>query len=289
MIAPYGHLLRTCTILVSLGLASTVPAQDGPKRLADAIDPDWAKASLWDDGQAEVATYEGERVIYGEARPHTHHLITVKEDFNRDFMVKADWPYDDKPLMTVLKQNQVATIPTPNYPYHYMASVFFDREDIGRAVKMTVSSQEWCGITTKDVQFWEEPPVYRYTSYWDGQGMGEAKVPEAAAENTFFEEELPLLVRTLEFGDELELEFELMPNQTTSRAKKPDPVEAQARVTREEDAGWRIAVRAADGRELNFTVANDEVNTLRAYSLGEGRSYTLANVERWPYWERRPE
>ena len=262
--------------------------------LAESIRPDWA-GPIWDDGNAEVAAYEGERILYGEARPHELQLITVAEDFNREFMAKAEWPYGQKPVLPVLKQNQVATIPTPNYPYHYMSSLFFDRSNAGHLVKMSIGSQEWCGTTFKQYEMWRETPIFWYSSYWDGEGTGNLKMANHSA-NTFFEEELPLLVRALDFRDGLQAGLMLQPIQTTNRAEKPEPVPAALEVDHPEadivvPAGtfaaehvWRVTLNARDGRRVVFYVAEDNPQTLLAFKFDDGRHYVLKQTARRQYW-----
>ncbi len=284
-------------MLSSLAIACTSEAQP----LEPLINTNWAQNSIWDDGKAELAYYEGLRTIYGAPRPHDHTMITVKEEFNRDFYTKADWPYGEKPLLTVLKQNQVSTIPTPNYPYHYMASVFFDRAKVDQgAVKLSLSSQEWCGLTAKEFALHGKVPVQTYMSYWDGQGTGSAPL-EIARSGVFFEEELPLLVRTLNFADGANATFNLLENQTTSKVQlQPATTTVELTITAptteleiplgsiEPDDYWTITIEG-NNRSLAFQVSREYPNTLLHYSLGNGREYALNELERREYWVIREE
>lgn len=262
------------------------------------IDQSWAKQSLWEDGLAEIAVYQGEQVIYGKSRPHSLRLITVKEDFNADLYVKADWPYSpDKPIFPVLKQNQVATIETPNYPYHYMASVFFKRDNMNAgAVKLTTSSQEWCGITSKEFAIYSKVPTQTFISYWDGQGTGTVPL-DFTASGTFFEEELPLLVRALNFQPGATASFNVVRNQTTSKAQQKPKVDSVVLTISEpkeplvlpnqtvalEDY-WVIDVTGGDQPPRQFQVGRDYPNPLFRYDLGGGRIYELESLERRDYW-----
>ena len=45
---------------------------------------------LWEDGQAEVAIYDAEMIIYGMPSQFENPMITVKEEFNKTFNVKTD-------------------------------------------------------------------------------------------------------------------------------------------------------------------------------------------------------
>ncbi len=278
--------MRPMTMMMAFALAlfsSHATADREAQPLRDLLDPNWATNELWNDGQAEVATYNASRIVYGNPRPHTAHLITVYEDFNTDFYVKADWPYGDKPILPVLKLNYVAEIPTPNYPYRFMVSAFADRADISNLVRMTVSSQEWCGMTFKDFQLWKDRPVQVYHSYWDGQGNGTHALD---AREAFFEEELFLVLRALPFEDGLMAEFSLYDNQTTTKAPKPVAVPATLEVQDEGD-GWQVTVVTTDGRRIDFVFGKEYPNVLRLYRHNDGRRLTLDRVERDAYWNIR--
>ncbi len=287
--------IRTPFLLGAAALLAAPCALAQRVALSDALYNGWAGDPVWDDGNAEVAEYRGEQVVYGEPRPHTYHLVTVKEDFNTEYYAKADWPYGQKPVLTVLKQNQVATIETPNYPYHYMTSVFFDRNDVGGAVKMTVSSQEWCGQTSKEFQLWHEVPIMRWSSYWDGEGTGERGLTEHTA-SALFEEELPLVVRALNFEEGLTVQFLLEPNQTTNKAPAPRPTGASLTVSRPPHAfetaigpfttsqAWIVTVETQDNRALRYVVEADPPNRLLQWSHSDGRTYELQDIRRWQYW-----
>jgi len=292
----YSKLLPSVTATL-LALSSTYVMAQSPVSLDSAIDELWATDQLWDDGKAEVATYEGHKTIYGKDRVHTHRLITVKEDFNMDYYVKADWPYRQKPIMPIIKQNQVATIETPNYPYHMMASVFFERNDLENCVKLSVATQEWCGITNKEFALYDEPTI-TYMSYWDGQGTGSESLNDYG-KNVVFEEELPLLVRALKHENKLEAEFKLYPNQTYTQVNPgvaPTPallkvesynqtLEVPSQVY-DENQLWKVTVSTeAAPKDMEFFVNKEEPHTLVSYDFGDGRKYLLQEIERWAYWE----
>ncbi|MCB2156433.1 hypothetical protein KQI84_16280 [bacterium] len=290
-------LVRAALIGLVALWAGAIAAQDPAPvngTMVETIRPDWA-GSLWDDSRAEVATYEGHRIIYSEDRPHELRLITVAEDINKEFMVKAEWPYGQKPLLPALKQLQISSIPTPNYPYNYLTTVFYQRSNINNAVKMTISSQEWCGTTFKQYELWRETAVFWYSSYWDGEGTGNTQLTDHTA-NTYFEEELPLLFRALPFREGLKTGLMLQPPQTTNRVQIPEPVPAVAMVDHPNEdltvpAGtyaaeevWRVSLEARDGRRANFYIADDDANTLLAFEFDDGRRFELKHTTRRQYW-----
>jgi hypothetical protein len=252
------------------------------RTLADEIDPAFADDEFWDDGMAEVARYKASRTIYGEPRQHEAVLITVKEDFNTEYYTKADWPYGQKPILPVLKQNQIAVVPTPNYSYHFMNSIFVDRTRFSRTVKASMTCTEWCGITTKEFQLWRDAPVQLFSSYWDGEGSGSRRVD--VAEDVYLEEELPLVLRGLRFRDGLVARLRLVSNQTSNRAAEPT-MTAAVLVVAEEESAWRVAVEAQDGRRIEYRFGIAYPRHLLSFDHSDGRSMELTSVTRSAYWE----
>jgi hypothetical protein len=142
-----GGFASLAVLVGCSGKSENIGAADKRKEIFNLA---WAGNKYWDDGLAEVATYAAERTVYGKKRSFDYTLITVKEDFNEQFNVKTD-NYDRKDLFPVMKVNAFCRIPTDNYPYHYLSSAFFKREDATQIYKITISSQEWCGNTFKSL------------------------------------------------------------------------------------------------------------------------------------------
>ncbi|MDX1972815.1 MAG: hypothetical protein SFY68_09830 [Candidatus Sumerlaeia bacterium] len=279
---------------------ATLPAQQAS--FSSSLQTEWAAHSLWNDGNAEVAEYEGTRLIYGKPRPHTHHLITVKEDFLTNEMVKADWPYDGKSVFPVIKQNAVATVETENYPYHYMSSVFLPVEKpTSGAIKLTTTCHEWCGITTREFirpNGAAGTTRQNWMSYWEGQGTGKSS-PEFP-EGTVFMEELPLFVRMLQHRDSLTFPLNVVESQTTSKTKSQPQTTSYTLLVQDPlnvlpvpygtynaEEYWTITLRGQE-RTLTFHVERTFPHHLLAYSLGDGREYKLKSLERWDYWNFAP-
>jgi hypothetical protein len=285
-------------VALALAASHAQPTGDAPTPgvMALAVQPGWAD-KRWDDGNAEVATYDATRILDGEARPHTLRLLTLREDLNREYMAKADWPHGQKPILTVLRQSQVATIPAPNFDHHTMATVFVERDQPSRLVKLIVSSQDWNGATFKEFVTADRTATMRYHSYWDGEGSGETTLRNHHEGGARFEEELPLLVRTLRLEEGLRVPLALYPNQTTTRAVVPEPVLAGLEVSVplepvevpagawEPDALWLVTVQAQDGRLWRFWVTRESPQTLVQWGSADGREYRLRDVTRRQYWK----
>lgn len=267
--------------------AASLPA----RRLGQ--DPAWEAAaagfgrnSIWRDGLAEVAHYAAHRTVYGKPRPHEAVLITVAEDLDAATYTKADPPYRTRTLVPVLKLNVVATIPTDNYPYHYMTSVFADLANPTRLVKLAQSSQEWCGTTFKEISGWAAHPVLHTHSYWGGQGDAEHSLPLDGG--TLLEDQAPLSLRTLPFAPGLKLSVRLVRSLVDTRGTPPEIEPATVQVDGEEDApvvgkAWRVVVKAAGG-DLNYAFAKASPHLMARSASADGRVLELTRVSRRKYW-----
>lgn len=97
----------------------------------------------WYAGNAEISSYSLEQARYGELREGTAVLIYVTEPFLPGLQVKAD--NSDPSNIPVLKLNATKNYLTGIYPYSIMTSSFYPVHDNQHALKVSFSSQEWCG------------------------------------------------------------------------------------------------------------------------------------------------
>ncbi len=97
----------------------------------------------WYAGKAEISSYELTQARYGEFRKGSAVLIYVTEPFLSKKQVKADGHNPDN--VQVLKLNSTKNYLTGIYPYSIMNSSFYPVYDNHHAVKVSFSSQEWCG------------------------------------------------------------------------------------------------------------------------------------------------
>lgn len=111
------------------------------------VDPDNAElfSEYWYDGQAEISSYELKQARYGEIREGNAVMIFVTEPFSKQHQTKADEDSDDN--ITVMKLNYTKNFVTGIYPYSIMTSVFYPVDDSKHSIKLTNSTQEWCGQT----------------------------------------------------------------------------------------------------------------------------------------------
>lgn len=179
--------------------------------------------SYWGDGKAEFNLYDAQEVRYGQPRPTEIIHIFVRESFSPTELVKADdWK---KPgAFPVLKLNQVIHVPTGLYLYQQMHSSFW-RADSGALIKATLTSNDSCGNTYKELRAlsgWRgwigSGWSYEWRTYWEAMSAGEETV--RAPEGAVFYDELPMRVRTIDFKQGSEGEFQIQLAPTIIHSKK---------------------------------------------------------------------
>lgn len=290
-IAPLLLLLlaggTACTGGVPAGAADRTAGPAG--RAADPASRAFAASALWDDGKAEIDAYDASVRRYGELRRLTAYLIVVKEDFSKARLVKADPGHDPADLLPVLKLNHVINYQTGIYSYHQMASAFFDRGTM-ELVKMSLTSNEWCGNTYKEYTRREGGGALHVHTYWDGQS--EATYPIPAGADVVFQDALPLYIRSLPQAPGTARELRIVPSQIDSRGAKPEVRPATLKAAAEErlptPAGefraLRWELRAGDGPPETFWTARDHPYVLVAWDRPDGSGYRLKWTQRLAYW-----
>ena len=144
-------------------------------------------AAYWHQGKAEITSYTLEQARYGEVHKGHAVLIYVTEDFSRDKHVKLDRPAaagDDR--VPILKLNFNKKFLTGLYPYSMMTSVFspvdLDAED-PHALKITTSSQEWCGHTFTQLNRKRDGYLVLMLSYFESEGDQTLTLENAISED----------------------------------------------------------------------------------------------------------
>ncbi len=149
-------------------------------------------SDYWYSGKAEITSYELSQARYGNENPGYAVLIFVTEDFSRSKHIKLDNPSRaGKDAVKILKLNFVKKFNTGIYRYSTMSSVFApvsgkDR----RPLKVTLSSQEWCGNVFMQLNRSRRGYDGKFFSYFEDEGDGTFKVRDA-----FLEDEIWTLVR----------------------------------------------------------------------------------------------
>lgn len=124
----------------------------------------------WYQGKAELTRYSLEQARYGEIHKGESVLIFVTEPFLTDKQVKLE--HGKSPNSTsVLKLNFTRKFYTGIYPYSVMTSTFspVDYQKY-RTLKITSSSQEWCGNTFMQLNFNNGNYKAEVRSYFQDEG-----------------------------------------------------------------------------------------------------------------------
>ena len=249
----------------------------------------FAADALWDDGRAEIDAYEATIKRYGILRSLTAYIVVVKEDLSKTQLVKADPGHDPGDLRTVLKLNHVLNYPTGIYSYHQMASCFFDRGSMD-LVKLSLTSNEWCGNTYKEYTRRDGRGTLHVHTYWDNQAEATYDLPTGP--DVVFYDALPLWIRSLPQSAGTERALRLLPSQIESKGPRPEAQAATLVAAREEGivvpAGrfraLRWELRTAGGPPDVYWTAGDAPHVLVAWDRGDGGAYRLKWTQRLAYW-----
>ena len=257
-------------------------------------------------GKAEVAVYTGKTMRYGHLRDARLVTVTVFEPFIKDELVKSESESD----FYVLKQNQVLTFQTGVYPYRQMNSLFWSR-DSGKLLKASMSTQEWCGTTYKEIRNRKSLLEFHYGSYWQGEGLGYEliDVPEYSAYHHLYDE-MPLLARSSAIHD---TEAKIFPMLMSSQVNRPDrDIYGISRKPAYRDATIKVVmdellfngnmrpVKKIILRRLPFAVNGQEVpeivdtyvvdqnssmHPLLRWESSDGSYFQLNTIDYIPYWQ----
>ena len=148
---------------------------------------------LWFDGQAEVTSYDLKQARYGEVHDGHAVLIFVTEPFSKSKQVKVDEKKGGSDQTSVMKLNFTRKFNTGIYPYSMMTSVFTPIEEgkAGKTLKVTTSSQEWCGHTFTQLNLEEDHYEVLLRSYFESEGDKSIDVA-----GVMLEDEIWNLIRT---------------------------------------------------------------------------------------------
>ena len=285
--------LRLASILGALALATscgggsaglerpTLPAR--PQ--ASASSAFWDR---WGDGRAELSSYRGTVMRYGEPRAAELVLIYVTEPLARETLIKDD---DAPPegRVQVLKLNSALRFQTGIYPYSVMTSVFapVDAYYAHRftPAKITMTAQEWCGHVFFGV--WPGPDHFasRGMSYFASEGERDERVEVAAG--ALYEDALPIQLRELDgpFAGGGDWEGTLVPSIWRARQAHVPLRPVRATITRTREGNLhRFTLRAGE-LERVYDVEAEGDRRLLGWRDGDGEELHIVATERLPYWQ----
>lgn len=129
--------------------------------------------NYWYTGKAEVVSYRLKQSRYGEMREGSAVLIFVTEPFSKSKQVKLDNPEKaGNDEVTVLKLNFTKKFVTGIYPYSMMLSSFtpVDIYHHPKTLKVSMSSQEWCGHVFSQANLKNDKYAVKTFSYFEKEG-----------------------------------------------------------------------------------------------------------------------
>ena len=141
----------------------------------------------WHQGKAEVTSYELLQNRYDDVHPGQAVMIFVTEDFLTDKLVKND-NYTNPNSVPILKNNMVRKFPTGLYDYSMMSSVFtpVQTDEHPHTLKISSSSQEWCGHTYMQVNRVGQGYNMTLHSYFENEADQVRIAPSALFEDELY-------------------------------------------------------------------------------------------------------
>ena len=220
--------------------------------------------SYWYQGKAELTSYKLEQARYGEIHEGQAVMVYVTEDFSRVKQVKLDFPGgagDD--AVKILKLNALRKFNTGIYDYSVMQSTFtpVDRKQYPNSLKVTSSSQEWCGQTFTQLNLTNEGYQAQMNSYFESEGDEVKALPKVWLEN-----ELWNLIRIDPFALPTG-SIEVIPDLVFQRFKHVElkASRATASVTKEGEMSTYTVQYPEYGRTLKITFESDFPHAIESW------------------------
>jgi len=142
----------------------------------------------WYSGKAEVTRYKLLQVRYGQHHEGDTVLIFVTEHMLPALQVKYEHGPKPKNLTSILKLNKTSKFETGIYPYSTMTSIF---SPIGlsaknRSLKLTQSTQEWCGQQFMQLNLRGDSFAVSSRSYFQDLADSDLKIRATFLEDEIF-------------------------------------------------------------------------------------------------------
>lgn len=259
------------SVAIALLLSGQMFAQFSPALLQNN--------SYWGDGKAEFNIYAAEIIRYGAPRSCEVLHILVREPFDPKQLVRPEGSPRPETI-AVLKLNQILHVPTGLSLFQQMHSSFW-RVDNGDLLKFSLTSNDSFGNTFKEARRNSDQLTYEYHTYLDGMADGKENI--TLPKNGYFYDELPWLVRTLDFSSstrefDLQLAGSIINSQKDTIAFKP------ARIA------FKLTDKTVDvsvdrnGSIDRFILDRDGPHLLREWTMADGSRLKLKRNLKVDYW-----
>ncbi len=195
----------TCQLALLALLLSSVPTG----LLATSLtDPAWTQSGLWDDGQAEIAFYEVQRQRNQYGRPDQQQFpvgtYLVKHEFDPVAQRKSDG--SSAPTVGAFKWALFYEIDSGAYQYKRSWVINVAQSDL-RPLKASFTSFDWCSNRYHELAFLLNGTV---ESLARSDDYSNSQTAFSYQPNSFPVQQLPLLVRSLDFQDQPQLQFNVV-------------------------------------------------------------------------------
>lgn len=130
-------------------------------------------SDYWYKGVAEITSYELSQSRYGGTHDGESVLVFVAEDFSKQKHVKLDEPHKHKSdAIRIIKLNTSKEFVTGIYKYTMMNSVYMpvNHSEYPHSLKLTSSTQEWCGQSFMQVNWKGNRYEVQEFSYFESAG-----------------------------------------------------------------------------------------------------------------------
>ncbi|PSR04955.1 MAG: hypothetical protein BRD50_02375 [Bacteroidetes bacterium SW_11_45_7] len=217
--------------------------------------PSQAFKDYWYQGKAELNRFELTQGRYGQQRKGEAVMVFVTEDFFTDKQVKYEQG-DESKTTSVLKLNFLRRFATGMYDYSMMSSIFTPVElaKYPRTLKVSTSSQDWCGHSYFQLNFRNDNYQLTGHSYFQDEVREDRSLKPALLEDEIWTR-LRIAPNTLPTG-----EIKVIPGTMFDRLKHIElkPLKANARMEAYKGdvfSGNDLKVYKIFYKELNRTLA----------------------------------
>ncbi|MCB9030629.1 MAG: hypothetical protein H6619_06215 [Deltaproteobacteria bacterium] len=229
----------------------------------------------WDDGKAEINSYETVIPSYGELRNGESVLIFVTEDFSKSSQVRVNRDLPDEEVVKVLKLNHIKKFVTGSYDHSLMLSTFSPLtiwnqkdQDFGAItpIKVSYSSQEWSGNYYEQLNATSKG--YRWTIHSYLEGEGDAFRTYEYKPHFFLEDDLFVRVRN-QVASFMGDDYYMLTSSMYSRLQSKRPEWQRVRVSRQ-----------VQSVALDTVLGKVEATVYNVY--GSDRDYTIWVEKEFP-------
>lgn len=182
------HLIPSFLLLFSCSDMTENQVKNSTQSSLSKMDP------YWYNGEAEISSYELSQARYGEMRKGKAVMVFVTEPFSSQSNTKSDRQKEGD--VSVLKLNFTKNFNTGIYPYSMMNSTFFPFQNGSHSLKVSSSSQEWCGHTYMELRNRKKFEIDIH-SYFEGESTRSMQINKSLLEDDIWSrirlhpEELP--------------------------------------------------------------------------------------------------